>query len=88
MASVARAILRNFFDVPTMADKLIAVVGATGHQGGSVVSTFLNEQGWRIRGLTRNRNSPAAQALSARGVEMVNADLDDVASLTAAFQGA
>ena len=71
-----------------MAEKLIVVVGASGHQGGSVVSTFLSERGWRIRGLTRNRNSPAAQALSARGVEMVNADLDNVASLTAAFQGA
>lgn len=71
-----------------MGDKLICVVGATGKQGGSVVSTFLQEAGWKVRGLTRNRNSPAAQSLIARGVEMVNADLDDVASLTDAFQGA
>lgn len=81
--------IRNSFTVRiTMADKLICVVGATGHQGGSVVATFLNERGWRIRGLTRDRTSRAAQALSARGVEMVNADLDDVASLTTAFDGA
>jgi hypothetical protein len=71
-----------------MAHKLICVVGATGNQGDSVVSTFLKAKGWKIRGLTRNRNSPAAQALIARGVEMVNADLDDVTSLTTAFQEA
>ena len=71
-----------------MADKLICVVGATGNQGGSVISTFLKAKGWKIRGLTRNRNSASAQALTAHGVEMVNADLDDVTSLAAAFQGA
>lgn len=71
-----------------MADKLICIVGATGTQGGSVVSTFLKERGWKIRGLTRNRNSPAAQALSAKGIEMVDANLDDVDSLVAAFHGA
>ena len=71
-----------------MADKILVVIGATGNQGGSVVSTFLKEPGWKIRGLTRNSRSPAAQALAAKGVEMVNASLDDTASLTTAFRGA
>jgi uncharacterized protein YbjT (DUF2867 family) len=70
-----------------MADKLICVVGATGNQSRSVVSTFLKEPGWKVRGITRNRNSLAAQARSARGVEMVKADVDNVTSLTTAFQG-
>ncbi|EXJ79100.1 hypothetical protein A1O3_08601 [Capronia epimyces CBS 606.96] len=68
--------------------KLLVVIGATGTQGGSVVETFLQEPGWTIRGLTRNPGSAAAQALQARGVEMVAADVDDVASLLAAFAGA
>ena len=71
-----------------MTSKLIVVVGATGNQGGSVVDTFLKEPGWKVRGLTRNVNSSAAQNLISRGVEMVNANLDDTVSLCAAFMGA
>ncbi|KAK1252104.1 hypothetical protein MKX08_003291 [Trichoderma sp. CBMAI-0020] len=68
--------------------KLIVVVGATGNQGSSVVNTFLEDTAWRVRGLTRNPSSEKAKALSARGVEVVQADMDDVSSLSAAFQGA
>jgi hypothetical protein len=71
-----------------MAPKLIVVIGATGTQGGSVVETFRNESGWTVRGLTRNTSSLASQALTAKGVEMASANLDDVPSLVAAFQGA
>lgn len=68
--------------------KLLVVVGATGTQGGSVVETFLREPQWKIRGVTRNASSSQAKKLSARGVEMVEADLDDPRSLSAAFTGA
>ena len=68
--------------------KLIVVIGATGTQGSSVVSTFVNEPDWRIRGITRNPNSDASRALSAKGVEMVAADLNDTESLIRAFEGA
>lgn len=68
--------------------KLIVVVGATGNQGSSVVSTFQKDSAWHIRGITRNIDSAPAQALVAKGVEMVTADLDDVSSLDAAFAGA
>lgn len=72
-----------------MADqKLIVVLGATGNQGSSIVNTFLKDTAWRVRGLTRNASSAKAKALSARGVEVVQADMDDVSSLTVAFQDA
>ncbi|KAJ6086548.1 hypothetical protein N7467_005462 [Penicillium canescens] len=70
------------------ASKLLVVVGITGNQGSSVATAFLEFQGWRIRGTTRDPSSPAAQQWISRGVELVKADLDDVASLEGAFRGA
>lgn len=49
---------------------------------------FSQDPNWRVRGLTRNASSPAGRALSAAGIEIVTADLDDAASLTSAFEGA
>ena len=57
-------------------------------QGASVADVFLNEPNWRIRGLTRDPSKPSAQALTARGIEMVRGDLDHPDTLTAAFSGA
>ena len=57
-------------------------------QGASVVDTFLKIPGWKVRGVTRNPDGAKGRALAARGVEVVKADLNDVASLTAAFTGA
>jgi uncharacterized protein YbjT (DUF2867 family) len=55
--------------------KLITVFGSTGNQGGSVVRAILAHpqlsQQWKIRGVTRNPNKPDAQAMIAKGVEMV-----------------
>jgi hypothetical protein len=68
--------------------KLIVIIGITGNQGGSVATTFLSDPAWRVRGLTRDPSSPASQALSARGVEMVHADLHDPSSLQTVFHGA
>lgn len=67
--------------------KLVCVVGATGNQGGSVARRFL-AAGFRVRGLTRDTQSPAAQKLKAVGVDVVRADLDDLRSLESAFRGA
>lgn len=69
--------------------KLICVVGATGNQGGSVARRF-HKAGFRVRGLCRNPESPAALQLvaDAPGIEVVAADLDDVATLESAFKGA
>ncbi len=71
-----------------MSSKLIVVFGATGMQGSSVVSIFLSEPGWRVRGVTRNPDSAASKALAARGVEVVKADVDDPASLGPVVEGA
>lgn len=40
---------------------LIVVTGATGAQGGSVVNFLLNDGGFRVKGLTRNVDSPRAK---------------------------
>jgi len=74
-----------------MADKkIIAVVGATGAQGGGLVRAILNDpkSEFRVRAITRDRNSDKAKALARLGAEVVSADVDDVASLKRAFQGA
>ncbi|KAL7944036.1 NAD(P)-binding protein [Trichoderma barbatum] len=68
--------------------KVIAVVGATGNQGGSVANVFLSAPGWQVRALTRNTSSAKAQALAARGAEVVAADMDVPSTLEAAFRGA
>lgn len=67
--------------------KLVTIVGATGQQGKGVIAAFAGNPGYRIRGLTRNPAGPAGQALASQGIEVVKADLDDLESLKAAFQG-
>ena len=42
----------------------IAVFGATGAQGGSVVRQLLKNPEWKVRGITRNVHSPAAKKLA------------------------
>ncbi len=67
-------------------DKIILVTGATGRQGG-VVARELLERGYVVRGLTRNTESDRAKSMSELGVEMVQGDFDDEASLLAAMDG-
>lgn len=70
--------------------KVIAVVGATGQQGGGVARAILDDPdgGFTVRALTRNPSSDAAKALAADGAEVVAADLDDEDSVRAALAGA
>ncbi|RIQ30090.1 NmrA/HSCARG family protein [Jiangella rhizosphaerae] len=70
--------------------KIIAVVGATGQQGGGVARAILDdpERRFAVRALTRRPDSDAAKALAARGAEIVQTDLDDEASVRAALDGA
>jgi len=51
--------------------KIIAVVGATGAQGGGVVRAIQNDPagGFTARAITRDVNSPAARQLAALGAE-------------------
>ena len=72
-----------------MADKkLIAVVGATGAQGGGLVRALARDGTFAIRALTRDVSSDKAQALATLGATVVAADLDDIESLKRAFDGA
>ena len=70
--------------------KLIAVMGATGAQGGGVVHSILADKTsqFAARAITRNKNSEKAKALSREGVEVMEADTDDIESLKKAFSGA
>jgi len=71
--------------------KLLTVFGATGNQGGSVITRVLESselsKTWKIRGVTRDVTKPAAVALKEKGVEMVTADMDSKESLAKAVQG-
>jgi uncharacterized protein YbjT (DUF2867 family) len=69
---------------------IIAVVGATGAQGGGLVRAILADKsgGFTARALTRNVGSDKANALAAAGAEVTQADIDDVASVKRAFAGA
>jgi uncharacterized protein YbjT (DUF2867 family) len=70
--------------------RIIAVVGATGTQGGSVARAILNNHDgdFALRALTRKPSSPRAEALARAGAEVVYADLDDLESVKRAFTGA
>jgi len=74
-----------------MADKkTIAIVGATGAQGGGLTRAIVADANgpFKARALTRNPDSPAAQALARAGAEVVKADIDDLESVKRAFDGA
>ncbi|MCU1423110.1 MAG: hypothetical protein JWN36_2761 [Microbacteriaceae bacterium] len=71
---------------PSADSRLIAVVGATGNQGGAAVDALL-ERGARVRALVRDLGAPAAQRLADRGVALTAGDLTDAASLDILFDG-
>ncbi|RDW71507.1 hypothetical protein BP6252_08070 [Coleophoma cylindrospora] len=72
--------------------KVLVVFGATGNQGGSVVNSILSDPiasaQFHIRGITRDISKPAALALADKGVETVQADLQDKDSLRKALDNA
>jgi uncharacterized protein YbjT (DUF2867 family) len=71
-----------------MSVKTVTVLGATGNQGAGVVSGLLQDQAkYHIRGVTRRPDSDAARSLQAKGVEIIQADLNNLESLKAAFAG-
>ena len=69
--------------------KIIAVVGATGAQGGGLARAILRDTNGRfaVRAITRNVGSDKAKELGRAGAEIVSADLDDLNSLNKAFAG-
>ena len=72
------------------AKRIIAVLGATGAQGGGLVRAILADPGssYTPRALTRDPSSEKAKALKATGIEVAAANADDIESLKGAFAGA
>jgi uncharacterized protein YbjT (DUF2867 family) len=68
-------------------DKTVLVTGATGRQGGAVIR-HLHPGGWKLRALTRNPAGSAARELQRQGIEVIQGDLEDPASLEPAVRGA
>ncbi len=67
--------------------RMIVVTGATGRQGGAVTRHLLTA-GWQVRAVTRTPTSKRAQALAACGVDVVQGDMGEAASLRPIFAGA
>ena len=70
--------------------KIIAVLGATGAQGGGLAKSILEDSTgeFKVRVLTRDINSEKSKALSEMGAEVVAVDIDNYESLVSAFTGA
>ena len=68
-------------------DRTVFVLGATGQQGGSAAKA-LKAAGWAVRALVRDPAAGKARTLAAVGIETVQGDLGDAASLRAALDGA
>jgi uncharacterized protein YbjT (DUF2867 family) len=70
--------------------KVIAVLGATGAQGGGLVRAILNDPNgdFAARVLTRDVNSSKAKEFARLGAEVVAVDVDNPESLKKAFEGA
>lgn len=66
-----------------MEKRTIAVVGATGAQGKGVVDALHREGSFRVRAITRH-----PEKYQGKADEVVQGDLTDLASLSAAFAGA
>ena len=69
---------------------VVAIVGATGAQGGGLARAILDDQSsvFSVRALTRRPASDRAAVLASRGATIVEADLDKPDTLKRAFDGA
>ncbi|KAJ8586332.1 NAD(P)-binding protein [Rhizopogon salebrosus TDB-379] len=70
-----------------MSPRIVAVFGATGTQGSSIVQALLAEGTFIPRAITRNSNSEKAMKLKTLGAEVAQADLWDIDSLKRVLSG-
>jgi uncharacterized protein YbjT (DUF2867 family) len=70
--------------------KIVAIVGATGAQGGGLARAILADtaSAFSVRAVTRRPESASARALASLGADIVAADLDRPETLKRAFDGA
>ncbi|RAO64533.1 uncharacterized protein BHQ10_000545 [Talaromyces amestolkiae] len=73
-----------------MAKDILVVFGATGQQGGSVIDYVLGDTSlsakYHLRAITRDVTSSSASFLRTKGVEVVEGDINDKASLHRAMR--
>lgn len=83
-------------DITSPNKRIILVAGATGQQGGALISSLLSPDvgnqavDYHVLALTRNSSSSAAKELSvnySERVTIVQGDLDDPASIRKIFEG-
>ncbi|UNI19400.1 hypothetical protein JDV02_005585 [Purpureocillium takamizusanense] len=84
--------LLTFPSQPVPMPQILAVFGATGVQGSSVIDHVLNDadlsQQYRVRAITRDPDSERANQLKARGVEIMQGNVSDRESMRNALAGA
>jgi uncharacterized protein YbjT (DUF2867 family) len=70
--------------------KIITIFGATGAQGGGLVNAILDDANseFTVRAVTRDSQTDKAKALSSKGAEVVEADINNYQSIVNALQGA
>jgi uncharacterized protein YbjT (DUF2867 family) len=73
--------------VTVSSDRIVAVIGATGRQGGAVARHLLAD-GWQVRALTRKPQGEPARKVAALGAEVIKADMGDPSTLSEAFRDA
>ncbi|KAL1916026.1 uncharacterized protein VTP21DRAFT_6030 [Calcarisporiella thermophila] len=71
-----------------MAKPIVAVIGATGSQGGSVARALLQSGEYSVRAITRNTNSEQAKLLASLGAEVVKGDASSLDDMKRCFAGA
>jgi uncharacterized protein YbjT (DUF2867 family) len=69
-----------------MQNKRVLIFGATGNIGGAAARELI-KRGWQVRAVTRNPESEKAQVLLKLGAEVVQANMEDNASIETAFKG-
>lgn len=73
----------------TISEKIIAIMGASGAQGGAVIKAFnkLGRDEFKLRAISRDPDSDKAKAILPLVDEFFEADADDEESMVKAFEG-
>lgn len=69
-----------------MTAKTVTVFGGTGTSGGGAVRKFI-DAGWTVKAVTRDKSADKSKTTAALGAQLVEADLDDRATIRAAIEG-
>lgn len=89
LSKIYHYLYKQVFKQYTMS-KVLVIFGATGQQGGSVAKYVLADpvlsKEFKVRAITRDTSKPDAKALAEKGAEVVQADVDDEASLKVALK--